>query len=105
RKPARHGSPFLRSLRNQRWEVRLDRIDRSKVLRRAVGAFRTEGPGAAAPDGSLGMAGTEGATDRDLQEQDARRMVQNHGGQRRVLRSGAEHGRSAAASAQSPSRD
>ena len=58
-------------------------------LLRAVG---TEGRRTAAPERSRLVARDEGAAEDDLQDQDARRMVQDHGGQRRVLRAGAEHG-------------
>ena len=77
----------------------------TQVLRRVAGAVRTEERRTRAPERSRRVARDEAEGRGDLQDQDPRRMVQDHGGQRRLLRAGAEHDRSAEASAQSPSRN
>ena len=55
--------------------------------------------GDAAPDGSQGMARSEGKIRGAVQDQDPRRMVQDHGGQRHLLRARTEHGGGAQSSA------
>ena len=64
----------------------------AKVLRRAAREVRTEGRGIAASAGSQVVARDEGAAEDDFPHQDSRRVVQDHGGQRHLLRAGAQHG-------------
>ena len=45
--PARHRRPLLRRLRDRRRQVRVDRVDRAAVLRRAAPPHRPRGRGAA----------------------------------------------------------
>ena len=86
---ARHRRALLRRLRDRRRQVRLDRLDRAAVLRRAAAAHRARGRGAALAARPGAVAGAEGAAGGDLQDQDPRRVVRAHGGHRRVLRAGA----------------
>ena len=92
RQHPRHRRSLLRSLRNERQQVRRDRLDRSEVLRRAAREVGAQGRKAAASAGSLAMARDEGSPEDDLPHQDARRVVQDHGGQRHLLRARAQHG-------------
>ena len=86
--PARHGRPLLRRLRDGRRQVRVDRIDRAAVLRRAPAPHRPRGRGAAVAARPGPVARAQGAARGGLQGQDARRVVRDHGGHRRVLRAG-----------------
>ena len=65
---------------NQRWQVRLHRFHRAPVLQGAPREDRASGRGSAAPDGSKSLGILEGANGRDLSDEDARRMVRDHGG-------------------------
>jgi alpha-methylacyl-CoA racemase len=83
-----HGSGIW----NQGWQVRLDRSDRSKVLRGIAPAVGPQGRAAAASAGSQLVARDEAAAEDPVPHKDPRRMVQDHGGQRRLFRAGAQHG-------------
>ena len=87
---ARHRRPLLRGVRDVGRQVRLDRVDRAAVLRRAA-APRRPGRARSCPTRWTGpVAGDEGAARRALQDQDPRRVVRDHGAHRRVLRAGAD---------------
>ena len=61
---ARHRRPLLRRLRDGRRQVRVDRLDRAAVLRRAAAPHRARGRGAALAAGPRRLAGDEGAAGR-----------------------------------------
>ncbi len=56
-------------------------------------------------DGPQGLAGAEAEAGRNLQEQEPRGVVQDHGRHRHLLRAGPDHGGSAKTSAQRGARD
>jgi crotonobetainyl-CoA:carnitine CoA-transferase CaiB-like acyl-CoA transferase len=89
----RHLSMFLR-------QFHLDRLDRAAVLCAAAPACGLNRCRLRRADGSQGLAGAEGEADRSIQEQDARRLVQDHGGHRHLLRADPDHGGSAKAPTQ-----
>ena len=97
---ARHRRPLLRRLRDRRRQVRLHRLDRAAVLRRAAPAHRPRRRGAALAAGQAAVAGPQGAAGGDLRDQDRRRVVRDHGGHRRLLRAGAVDARGPRAPAQ-----
>ena len=99
--PARHRLALLRRLRVLRRRVRVDRLDRAAVLRRApahhgpVGRSRVR-----EADGPFRVAGAEAALARGVPHEDARRVVRADGAHRRVLRAGAHDRRGSRAPAQ-----
>ena len=95
------------SYETRRRQVRLDRLDRAAVLRRAAAPHRasTDDAEFAKQMDRAAVAGAEGAARRGVPHEDPRRVVRAHGAHRRVLRAGADHGRGRRASAQRRPRD
>ena len=94
--PPRHWRALLRRVRMCRRPVRVDRVDRAAVLRRAHahhGSRRRSRVRQA--DGSIRLASAEAAPARGVPHEDPRRVVRAHGAHRRVLRSRAHRRRSA----------
>src|SRR5258708_3755567 len=79
--------------------VRLDRLDRAAVLCTAAPARGADGGRFRCADGPQGVARAEAEAGRGLQNQDARRLVQDHGRYRHLLRAGPDHERGAESSA------
>src|SRR6478672_4950757 len=82
----------------------LDRIDRAAILRTVAPARRPHRCRFRRADGPQGLAVTEGKTDKGVQEQDARGLVQDHGRLRHLLRADPDHGRGAETSAHGSAR-
>ena len=83
------GRALLRHLRDVRREVHLTRLARAAVLRRVDGAHRARRRGTPRADGPRRLAGAARAVHRAVQVEDARRVVRDPRGHRRVLRAGA----------------
>ena len=101
----RHRRALLRRLRDQRRQVRLDRLDRGASSTTSCSSSR-DSKAERLPRQIDRKAWPEmkERVGRALPDQDARRMVRDHGRHRRLLRAGAEHGRGAPPSAQPAAR-
>src|SRR6476469_8618506 len=86
-------------------QLHLDRIDRAAVLCAAAPARRAFRHRLRRPDGPQGLARAQTETDRRLQDKNPRRVVQDHGRYRRLLRAGPDHGGSPATSAHGGAED
>src|ERR1700737_1807953 len=79
--------------------VRLDRLDRAAILCAAAPARGPNGGRFRRADGPQCLARAEAEAGRNLQDKNPRRVVQDHGRHRHLLRTGPDHERGAAPSA------
>ncbi len=85
------GAHFYGTYETKRRQACLHRLDRAAVLCPAARKDRPQGRIAAGADGPQGLGAAQEPHGRHLQDQDARRMVRDHGRHRHLLRAGAHH--------------